>query len=289
MKLVSFDVWDTILRRKCAPDENKLAAAKYIYLQHYNILKDEYKNIFSIDNARKQKELFIAEEICKKGYDSEYLINDVFSLLCKEIFNENIDVDIKQLVQHLIDIEVNHEINVTYLDSEIINIAEKYRNEDKIYISDFYMEKEDLDKILARFNNKLGLVNGYVSCDYQLNKKSGRLFSKAEKDFNISPENHIHYGDNPAADLYPAKSLGINAVLFQPENETKLKLEKEKRFQDRKNGIISYFNLNRPNINSSNTLINTGSEYALIFFCFVMEIIEYAVRNKFNKIYYKRR
>ena len=71
MKLVSFDVWDTILRRKCAPDENKLAAAKYIYLMHYNILKDEYKNIFSIDNARKQKELFIAEESCKKGYDRD--------------------------------------------------------------------------------------------------------------------------------------------------------------------------------------------------------------------------
>ena len=286
MKLVSFDVWDTILRRKCAPDENKLAAAKYIYLMHYNILKDEYKNIFSIDNARKQKELFIAEESCKKGYDSEYCMHDVFSLLCREIFNENIDIDIEKLVQKLIDVEVNHEINITYLDSEIINIAEKYKNEDKIYISDFYMKKEDLDKILARFNDKLGLVNGYVSCDYQINKKSGRLFSKAEKDFNISPENHIHYGDNPDADLYPAKNLGINAVLFQPESETKLKLEKEKRFQDRKNGIVSYFNLNNPNVNSSNSLVNIGSEYALIFFCFVMEIIEYAVKNKFNKIYY---
>ena len=35
-KLVTIDVWDTLLRRTCSPDETKLAGLRYLYLNYLN-------------------------------------------------------------------------------------------------------------------------------------------------------------------------------------------------------------------------------------------------------------
>ena len=39
-KIISFDIWDTIIKRKCHPEEVKLATARYIILKYENKLKD---------------------------------------------------------------------------------------------------------------------------------------------------------------------------------------------------------------------------------------------------------
>ena len=43
--IISFDIWDTILKRKCHPEETKLYTAKYIILNYENKLHEKYKDI----------------------------------------------------------------------------------------------------------------------------------------------------------------------------------------------------------------------------------------------------
>ena len=42
-KIISFDIWDTILKRKCHPEEIKLYTANYLMLKHEQNLKEKYK------------------------------------------------------------------------------------------------------------------------------------------------------------------------------------------------------------------------------------------------------
>ena len=51
-KIISFDIWDTIIKRKCHPEEIKLATAKYIILKYENKLKEKYKDIYEILKLR---------------------------------------------------------------------------------------------------------------------------------------------------------------------------------------------------------------------------------------------
>lgn len=51
-KLLSLDIWDTVLRRKCASDEDKMATAGYITLKYYNELRPEYRHQLDVFRAR---------------------------------------------------------------------------------------------------------------------------------------------------------------------------------------------------------------------------------------------
>ena len=55
-KIISFDIWDTIIKRKCHPEEIKLHTCKYIILKYENKLKEKYKNIYEILKARDEIE-----------------------------------------------------------------------------------------------------------------------------------------------------------------------------------------------------------------------------------------
>ena len=69
-KIISFDIWDTIIKRKCHPEEVKLATARYIVLKYENKLKEKYKNIYEILKTRDEIE---AEE-CKKNKENGHVI-----------------------------------------------------------------------------------------------------------------------------------------------------------------------------------------------------------------------
>ena len=56
-----------------------------------------------------------------------------------------------------------------------------------------------------------------MSCEYKLNKGSGRLFGKILEIEGISPDEIIHIGDNTISDYFIPKGLGINSILLFDE------------------------------------------------------------------------
>ena len=65
-KIISFDIWDTILKRKCHPEEIKLHTANYLMLKHEQNLKEKYKDIYEILKLRDQ----IEADMCKANKEN---------------------------------------------------------------------------------------------------------------------------------------------------------------------------------------------------------------------------
>jgi len=123
-KIISFDVWDTIIKRKCHPEEIKLYTARYIVLKYANNLKEEYKNIYEILNLRNKIEEDLCKENKEKGFDGECRILDVFNKLQEEIFiNKG-----QNISEELLRVEIDREKEMIYVNPCILEIFEKYKD-----------------------------------------------------------------------------------------------------------------------------------------------------------------
>ena len=277
-KIISFDIWDTIIKRKCHPEEVKLATARYIYLKYETKLKGQYQNIYEILKKRDEIE---AEE-CKKnkeaGYDDECRIIDVFKILQKEIFED----EINDISQELLAEEIEQEKRVIFVNLEILPIFEKYKDLQMYCISDFYMGADTLKQLLEYLKLPVKIQKIYSSADYLLNKRTGNLYKKFEEELGIKPENHIHVGDNPYSDIEMANSLGIETIKttktefdFIPERERKFNLDLSSIKKEEKT--------------KKDKLFNSGVDLGPILYFLGYSIVEYAIRNNIPKVYYATR
>lgn len=271
--IISFDIWDTIIKRKCHPEETKLHTAKYITLKYENKLKEKYRNIYEILKVRDKIE---AEE-CKKnkeqGHDEECRILEVFQKLQQEIFKEKIEDISEELVRE----EIKQEKRVIFINPEILPIFEKYKDLKKYCISDFYMGAEALKELLDSLELPVKFEKIYSSADYLLNKRTGNLFKKAEEEIGIKPEEHIHVGDNQFSDIDMAKSLGIKTIKTT-KTEFNFIPEKGRKFE---------FDL--ACVKSEDKLFNSGVDLAPLLYFLGYSIVEYAIKNKIPKVYYLTR
>ena len=276
-KIISFDIWDTIRKRKCHPEEIKLATARYIVLKYEDKLKEKYKDIYEILKKRDEIE---AEE-CKKnnanGFDEECRILDVFKILEEEIFEEDVKIE-----EELLKEEIEEEKRTIYINPEILPIFEKYKDLKMYCISDFYMSADSLKELLDYLDLPVKIEKIYSSADYLLNKRTGNLYKKAEEELNVKPENHIHVGDNQYSDIEMAKSLGIETIKTTKQ-EFNFIPEKGRNFE------FDLSCVKKEGKTKEERLFNTGVDLAPLLYFFGYSIVEYAIKNKINKVYYATR
>ena len=277
-KIISFDIWDTILKRRCHPEEIKLATARYIVLKYGDKLKDKYNNIYEILQRRDEIE---AEE-CKKNkenaHDDECKIIEVFRILQKEIFKEELSDISKELLRE----EIEQEKRNIFINPEILPIFEKYKNLKMYCISDFYMDANSLKELLEYVKIPVKIEKIYSSADYLLNKRTGNLYKKAEEEIGVKPENHIHVGDNQYSDIDMAQSLGIETIKTT-KTDFDFVPEKGRKFN---------FNLScikREEKTKYDKLFNSGVDLAPLLYFFGYSIVEYAIKNNIPKVYYATR
>lgn len=277
-KIISFDIWDTIIKRKCHPEEIKLATARYIILKYENDIKDKYKNIYEILKKRDEIE---AEE-CKKnkenGHDDECRIIDVFKILQKEIFKN----ELGDISEELLKEEIKAEKRAIFINPEILPIFERYKDLKMYCISDFYMGADSLKELLDYLKLPVKIEKIYSSADYLLNKRSGNLYKKAEEELNIKPKEHIHVGDNQYSDIEMAQSLGIETIKTT-KTDFDFVPEKARRFN---------FDLNQVKKKADtkqNRLFNSGVDLAPLLYFYGYSIVEYAIKNKIDTVYYATR
>ena len=276
-KIISFDIWDTIIKRKCHPEEVKLATARYIVLKYNYELKDEYKNIYEILKERDEIEAEECKKNKEKGFDDECRILDVFKILEKEIFNKDMNIE-----EELLREEIEQEKRVIYINPDILPIFEKYKDLKMYCISDFYMGAEALKELLDYLKIPAKIEKIYSSADYLLNKRTGNLYKKAEEELGVKPEDHIHVGDNQYSDIEVANNLGIETIKTT-KTEFDFVPEKGRKF----NFDLSC--VKKEEKTKEDKIFNTGLELAPLLYFFGYSIVEYAIKNKINKVYYATR
>ena len=103
-----------------------------------------------------------------------------------------------------------------------------------IAVSDTYLPLDIIESLLESAGLRDYFERIYCSCEYRLNKGSGRLFGKILEIEEISPDQILHIGDNAISDYTIPKGLGISSIhLYDEWNMKRRKFLQN--LQDREN------------------------------------------------------
>jgi len=229
--LRTIDVWDTLLRRKSHPDFSKLVSARALFITHGKEILGAYPDHWSIYRERCRIEGELALDPSRG--DGEYEVEDVLARLLTRVLRPD-STDIPAMAARLADVELEFELRQTYPDPTIRAFSQDYPAKQTLFLSDFYMSAEHLNRLLKHHALDDLVADGISSCDVGLNKRSGNLFHHVQTRLGVAPSEHVHIGDNPHADVNMPSRLGIKAVHFQPEEEHQKRMARADFLNDRK-------------------------------------------------------
>lgn len=293
-KLRTIDVWDTLLRRDCHPECIKVATANHLYLGWYNQLKPEYCDIGILYKARLKAERVLAEQACTDGNDDEYEITLVLKQWAITVFSETVP---EGLPTRLAEFELSVEIARSYADPEISQFLHSHEAEKTLFLSDFYMGAEMLGRLLSSKGLDTLVPEGISSCDVGLNKRSGRIFPYVHSLYEISPEQHIHFGDNEWSDVLSPKAHGVQTQYYLPKVEHSKRLERESLFTSRE-ALFAHINTECMNAakeecetleSKQKSAFEFGISAAPLFIGFAIWIAEQAIVEKLDRVYFQTR
>jgi hypothetical protein len=172
-KVRSFDVFDTLITRRCVSPEIV-----------FDLVEAKSGRV-GFGQARRQAEV----NVCHQPYDLDVIYLEVASLL-------GIDAT-ERLRLKAIEIEVERE--------QVIPIRENMNlvRDGDMLVSDMYLKDVEIMDLLhlAGFKKHIGIL---VSND---GKRSGRIWPEVLKSFNIAE----HLGDNPHSDVLTARVSGVQS------------------------------------------------------------------------------
>jgi predicted HAD superfamily hydrolase len=213
IKVISFDVFDTLLHRRLAPPEQVwVPAAKAVI----KILKshDIETTLSSCLKTRHLVTQELSKSTLKSGRDRECHIKDIFSQWLRCYLTEEIA---KNEITRIYQIELEAESSVCFPVEGMRQLIRDLKAQGKriIFISDMYLGVREISGLLSKTGFDTLLDGGYVSSDIGFNKKSGRLYEYVINKENVLPSNLLHVGDNYFSDVLSPRKLGINAIHFR--------------------------------------------------------------------------
>jgi FMN phosphatase YigB (HAD superfamily) len=290
--LLTVDVWDTLLRRRCHPDAVKLHVARYLMLTYWHDLPTESRDVWVLLRLRQQAEKDIGDQSRAQGLDDEYGHMQVYRrwLELAGMTLPNADGSHDDLLATLDGMELAQEKHVSYVDPTIAETLGRHNARRALFLSDFYMPASAIDALLTHHGIGHLVEDGVVSCDVGLNKRSGRLFAYLHERFGIHPSRHAHVGDNPHADVEAAQRMGIQALHYLPAGEHGLRRQREAAFHDRSAALRraatdSLVATALPG-HSHQEVYDYGRKCAPLLIGFVMHVLERALAERVEHLYF---
>ena len=270
----SFDIFDTVLIRKCGSAENL-----------FYLLANKLYN-----QDESQRDAFFhwrcnAEDEAKKIFNREPSLKDIYSIFDRESFK---DIDPKIII--LLELELEKENLIPNI--EVINLLNNI--DDYIFISDMYLPSSFIIEILdsyglLRKDNKDKSV--FISCEFNATKASGKLYDIVKQTLRI--KTWTHYGDNAWSDFKMAKRKGltaikINSTYSKPEqfylNMVSL-LPDKKKYEI----LINLQRATRLNLAYNNRVAFAIDYIAPLYIGYVLHILNTAKRRGINTLYFLSR
>lgn len=246
---ITTDIFDTVLLRNMWPEGLQFYETAGDFLP---LLRNSINNsitTYEIYSYREyiRKELLDAknkqrDNDVKLDNDNNIILRNDVDISLDEWFNALVEIlQIKyngkvnknntELVNHLIEIELNHEKSHLKPNTRLINILKTLKKAFprlKIYyISDMYLSSSQTNELL-RYNNIDIFDGGITSSEAMYGKFSGKIFhylhnkdSGTFQDFNVY--NNIHIGDNKFSDYNMAIQSGSQAVYYHVPRLRKLR------------------------------------------------------------------
>ena len=220
MKVLSFDIFDTLLlRRVKQPCDifGVLFERNKMYLEPYFSCGGWIKFRTEIENVAREKKI-------------EVNINDIYYEGKGFIPS----------ISYMIEQEFMCECDACVLNEEIVREITKAKQQGYkvVLISDMYWPVEYIKRLLVSCGFDIELDGIYISCDYGESKFNGKLFDIVLDNLNVLPSEMCHTGDNIRSDYINPINKGINAKLYTLSSFSEIHfpfLKMEKKHSDRLN------------------------------------------------------
>lgn len=229
---ISFDIFDTLLRRRVAPPEVVQHGAT-AWLARRLTAEGVPCSAASLWQYRLECERALRQASGGAGGDEEYALRDLLPMLIGKVLSNGCDQTHAEglwpgetewatdLAAEAAEYEIAFERAVLEPMPGMNEIlAELQSNGCRVmFCSDMYLAAEDLRSLLESCGYSTQGAPIYVSCEHRLNKRSGRLFQRMVECERATYARWLHIGDDPAVDLRPARSLGISAIGWNASEE----------------------------------------------------------------------
>jgi FMN phosphatase YigB (HAD superfamily) len=283
MSLASYDIWDTVLRRNCHPDAIKLHTARLLIVLGGSQVKPHLRDPWLLLHFRQLAERTIGQTAQATGLDDEYAIEEVLRAWIQVTTNDLSMGQIDRIAEDLLNAEIEREMAMIYLDPTIEQTFAADGSQRRIFVSDFYMGKQHLWKLLEKVGAASYFHDGYVSCDVRLNKRSGRLFEHVLVAEKMEAARISHWGDNHHSDFHSPGRFGINANHYVPEQEHCLRLEREARFHQQAERIAALLKMPQT---SPQGIERLSDKISPLFVGFLLFVQEQVIHHRLDKIFF---
>lgn len=207
-RVVTFDVFDTVLLRNTKPE-------RWRFLEAAREVSGELRRH---DIAVSSKEIFHARVLCHhiayrvapmNRYQREGSFRDVCALMARALGIESADG--ARLIEEA---ELRYEAENLRPNHKLIELLTAARQQGKrvFFLSDMYLSEAQIRFLLQRKAPALEFDGGYASSEFSLSKHAGGLFDVFCEREGIAPHELVHIGDNAHSDVAVPRSKGWSAV-----------------------------------------------------------------------------
>lgn len=290
VRLVTVDVWDTLIRRHCHPDAVKVHVCRFLLLTRYELIKEEFRDMTALLHARQAAEGSVGEARRASGFDDEYGIREVYSHWLNTVLSTA--ADYAAIAETLYQCELDQEYLVVYRDPTIEATLNKFSDAKRVFVSDFYMSAQDLKSILKHVGLDQFVSEGYSSCDLLLNKRSGRIFQYVLEQECLEAKHIVHIGDNEHSDVSSPRNLGINTIHYLPAEQHNLRSRLANEHLDLESKIKRILadlivKLPEPSsIPATAPLFKAGIHNSPLIIGFMLQIMEGAIKNQQERVFF---
>lgn len=213
--MVSFDVFDTLIKRRCIYPEGvfEIMQQKLNSSTDTKISQDVLADFVTL---RKGAESTARKTYCRDGIQ-DVTLEQIYEVLVKTHHITDEDA------RYLCCIERNVEIEEALPITDNIDLLKQYVNEGErvIIISDMYLDESTIRKILLKASDIFKNIKIYVSSSYPIkNKWSGDLFKYIRECESVDYCDWIHIGDNDYSDYEVPTELGIRCQQYVSETKS---------------------------------------------------------------------
>ena len=301
--MYSFDVFDTLISRTTATPQGIFA-----------LMKDRLQNEKRVNGLHDYVianfvELRIhSEELIRKAGSfqniEEVTLRDIYDAMsvcgC---------VDEKQ-IEYLCQLEETVELaNVTEIPKNVRRLKALLEQGEKVVlISDMYLSREIIQKMLLQVDDVLGKLPLYVSSEYGKRKTTGNLYRLVQEKEQVNYDGWIHIGDNMYQDIEVPYSMGIQVELaaraelsdFEKElldrygDDSRLQLMIGAAVKAEASGGLKRLEETEksnkseiPSAGISSAAFHIGCRYAgPVLYCYAEWLVEQAVKRGIKRLYF---
>jgi FMN phosphatase YigB (HAD superfamily) len=212
-EVASFDVFDTLVRRRVHPPELvKCAASRWLAerlgREGVDVAPDE------VHAARRQVERQLRAASRAAQGDDECTLDDVLAALASRWLDPPAATRVAGEARTQ-ELQIERSMLGAMPGMSTLLAALRRAGKRVVLCSDMYLSADDIRSLLTGVGYDLDGVGVYVSCEARVSKGSGRLFRHVLAAEAVDAATVVHVGDNAASDVRAPRRLGIAAIHFR--------------------------------------------------------------------------